>query len=160
MRCSLAATRCLVHDIVIREANPSDYIDQIRELTQDNWRETGFDFPLDINVAMYEALYAAGCLICQVALDRDNEVIGYSTAFVGPHPFNPAVVMCESNALFVHRDFRSGVVPGRLIVETERAAKRKGATRMSWNTRAGTSLAAIFARRGYYVADQVVMRGL
>lgn len=145
---------------MIREVDPSDFTDQIGALTAANWAETGLDFELDINWELYAALHAAGHVICLVAFDHDGEPIGYSTAFIGPHVFSRTIVTCESNALFVRSDHRVGVLPGRLIIETERVAKERGATHMSWNTRAGTALAATLARRGYTVADQVVMREL
>ena len=145
--------------IEIREVRVGDYLDQVGALAALNWAETGFDFPLDPSRAHYEALDAAGVLIAVAALD-DGVLVGYCTAVVSPHPFNPTVVCCASDALFVHPDYRGGSTGARLILEAERVATERGAMRMLWHTRAGTPLAAVLTRRGYEPADITVMKRL
>ena len=79
-------------------------------------------------------------------------------ALVQPHLFNPAVVCCLSDALFVHPERRGGTLGARLIAATEQQARSMGATRMLWHTRAGTPLAQVLRKRGYAEADTVVMK--
>ncbi len=141
----------------LRLVNPADWIDAIRSLLADNWAETGFDFELAPDVARYGALHDAGALFALAALDGD-EVVGYCTAVVGAHLFNPAVLVASHDALFVARKWRGGTVAARLIAAAEAEAKRRGASRFCWHTRAGTGMAAMLERRGYRPADVVVFK--
>lgn len=145
--------------VTVEAVRISDHAESARALFAANWDETGFDFPLDLDVGRYQALQDAGVLFALAAFE-DGEIIGYSTAAVTPHAFNPAITFCASDALFVRRDKRCGSAAARLIKATEREASRRGARRMLWHTRAGTPLAETFRRRGYLPADVVVMKEL
>ena len=138
-------------------ARIAEHADSVRELFAANWAETGFDFPLEPDIAQYQALQDAGALFALAAW-HGADIVGYSSAFVQPSLFNPAVVCCASDALFVHPSFRAGTLGARLIVATEDEARRRGASRMLWHTRAGTPLARAMLRRGYQPADTVVMK--
>ena len=145
--------------IEIREVRVGDYLDQVGagrpELGGDR-----VDLPLDLSRAHYEALDAAGVLFALAALD-DGALVGYCTAVVSPHPFNPAVVCCASDALFVHPDYRSGSTGARLILEAERAQRNRARRHAhALAHRSGTPLAAMLTRRGYEPADITVMKRL
>lgn len=135
----------------------ADYADCVRELFAANWAETGFDFELAPDIGQYQALQDAGALFALAAW-RGADIVGYSSAFVQPHLFNPAVVCCASDALFVHPALRAGTLGARLMMSTEAEARRRGASRMLWHTRAGTPLAKTLLRRGYQPADVIVMK--
>lgn len=144
----------------IAEVNIAEHVDRCLALLDENWAETGFDFPLDPDRRQYIAAQEAGILFALAAFDGE-EVVGYSTAFVSPHHFNPAVVMCHSDALFVARSHRDSSAGARLIAETERVARERGAHRMLWHTRAGTALADVLSSRpAYQPADVVVVKDL
>lgn len=143
----------------IRIVSPVDHFDQIEALLRMNWTETGFDFPLEPDRAMYQRMSEAGVLFALAAF-RGGEIVGYCTVIVSPHLFNPAVVIASNDALFVHPDHRRGTVSGRLIREAEDEARRRGASRFLWHCRAGTGLARMLKRHGYQPADDVVMRSL
>jgi GNAT superfamily N-acetyltransferase len=68
--------------------------------------------------------------------------------------------MGSNDALFVMPEYRSTMVPGRLIKLAEAEAAKRGATHFYWHTRAGTPLAETLERHGYTPADVVVMRKL
>lgn len=142
---------------MIREVNAVDYIDSIASLASENWSETGFDFEMKLDRELYQKLQNSGCLISLAAFDGDD-VIGYATATVAPHIFNTSVQVCMSSALFVAKDKRNSTVPGRLILETEKAAKQRGARFMIWQTRAGTGLADTLRKRGYADSDVAVIK--
>ena len=55
-------------------------------------------------------------------------------------------------------DTDGGTVAARLIAAAEAEAKRRGASRFCWHTRAGTGMAAMLERRGYRPADVVVFK--
>lgn len=142
----------------IEEIEPGT-IYQALDLLGQNWGETGFDFTLQPDLSLYERMADAGLLIALGAFEGDA-LVGYSTAFCSPHHFNPDIVFCHSDALFVLPEHRAGGAGARLIVATETAAKARGAHRICWHTRAGTSLAAVLERRGYRPADIIVTRSL
>lgn len=145
--------------IEVREASLTQNIDNMMALMQENWEETGFDFPFNPHVDRFKALEAAGLLIAIGAFDGDK-VVGYSLASVGPHDFNPLTIMCTSVALFVPKRLRKSTVGARLMLVTERVARERGATRMLWHTRADTRLGESLSKRGYVNCDVVMMKGL
>ena len=144
--------------MLIREFNPLDYMDQIGPLLSANWAETGFDFPLELNRELYSKAHEAGLLIC-LGLFDGAELVGYCTGMVSPHLFNPEVKLYVVDALYVRDDHR-GVQAARLILDTERTARERGATHLMWMTRAGTPLHTTFAKRGYELADISMIRRL
>lgn len=144
----------------IVEVNPAEHIDSVHALLRENWDETGFDFDLQPDAEAYRRAAAAGVLFALAAYDGD-QVVGYSTAFVTPHHFNPSLIVAHTDALFVSKPYRAGTAGGRLLAETERVAKARGAHRICWHTRAGTTLADTLARRpGYTPVDVIVQKEL
>lgn len=143
----------------LREFRVADHIDSIRELLAMNWAETGFDFELKPNVALYQEMQDRGLLVVIGAFDGDT-IVGYSTAVVSPHAFNPEVLTAATDALFVHPDYRKGLTAARLVYATEEESKRRGAQFIVWHTRAGTSFAKMLEKRGYEPADVCVVRRL
>jgi GNAT superfamily N-acetyltransferase len=143
--------------LAIREIQAADHIGNVQDLLAENWAETGFDFDLRPDVEMVRRLQDAGLLFVLGAFDGDT-LVGYSSAMVSPHTYNPSIICCNSDALFVLRPWRKTSVGARLIAETERVAAARGAVRMLWHTRAGTPLAAALERRGYAPADVIVMK--
>lgn len=126
------------------------------DLMADNWAETGFDFEFSPSVEMYQRAVSSGVMFALAAVDGE-ELIGYCTMVVSNHMHNPSVTFAASDALFVRKE-RRGVVSARLITAAEDEAKRRGATRVLWHTRAGTGLSRTLERRGYKPADVVVMK--
>lgn len=143
--------------LTIREIQAAEYVGKVQDLLADNWFETGFDFELKIDTAMLQRLQDANLYFVMGAF-IDAELVGYSSAMIAPHTYNPAVICCSSDALFVRRAFRKTSAGARLILATERHAASMGASRMMWHTRAGTPLAACLERRGYQPADVIVMK--
>lgn len=139
--------------------NPAEWIPRIGDLLAANWAETGFDFPFAPDVAAYGRMFDAGMLFAAAALDGD-EVIGYCTVAVTPHPHNPAVRIAGNDALFVAPAYRKGTAAGRLLKAVEAEAKRRGAVRMVWHCRAGTDLTDMLVRHGYAPVDILVMKEL
>lgn len=143
--------------IEVREVKIADHIEAVQALIAANWAETGFDFPLAIDWARYCTLQDAGVAFAVAALDGE-QIVGYSTAFLTRQIFNPSVVACMSDALFVAPEYRKCSAAFKLIKATERIGEARGAHRMMWCTRAGTSFAKVLARRGYAEADVVMTR--
>lgn len=145
--------------IQVRESRIADYIDKTSELMQANWDETGFDFPLNLNKEMYVRFEQMGILVVIGAFDGD-EVVGYSIASVLPHPYNPEIACCNSDCLFLRKDYRHTNAGARLVLETERVAKQRGAHRMLWHARGDTEFVDVLLKRNYEVADVILMKRL
>lgn len=128
-----------------------------RDIVEANWAETGFDIPFAPNVEFYEQAEAVGAWFGLAAYDEEK-LIGYSSAWVHRHPFNPAFVVAASEALYVKPAYRFSTATGRLIKATEQEAKKIGASRFMWHTRAGTPFADMLRKRGYEDLDVIVMK--
>lgn len=145
--------------LVVREVSFSEHIDSVGKLLADNWKETGFGFDFELDVGAYRRFETLGLLLAVAAFDGES-IIGYSTAMIAPHPYNPGIVCANSDALFVQPAYRNGRTALLLLRETERAAKSRNARYMLWHTRGGTRFADMLERRGYAPADVIMMREL
>jgi GNAT superfamily N-acetyltransferase len=141
--------------------NPAEIILFASELTQAHWDEAGFNlgFGLDLDDTVYDAAHECGIMHAVIALD-DEQLVGYAVYYVCKHNFNPAFTVAASEALYVHPTYRGGLCAARLIRCAESHAKSLGAVLFSWHCRAGTSLDAVLARRGYEPTDIVMSRRL
>ena len=139
---------------MIREINPLEYFDKISDMLADHWGEVGFDFELDLNRDLYQALYEADLLITLGAFDGD-ELIGYASAFIGPHLMSRKVVQCEVNAVFVKPEHR-GAISGQIIREINRFALARGANRISWLLHPDCEFASALLSRGQKVTEQSI----
>lgn len=143
----------------IRLIDPVETYPQAKALIEANWAETGFDFALELDLGMYRTMTDCGLLFALGAFDKD-ELVGYCAVMVVRHIFNKNVIVASNNALFVAPDYRKSLLPGRLILRAEKEAKARGASRFSWQCRAGTRLAEMLKRHGYTPVDIAVMKGL
>lgn len=147
--------------MTIREVNIAEQYAAALPLLRENWQETGFGFEFAPDLARYAAMQAAGCLIALGAFDDAGAMIGYCTAVVTGHAFNPAVRVCSSDGLFMRHDCRGGFISNKLMLEVERIARENyGAQFMAWHTRAGTPVAVMMLAHGYEAADTVVLKRL
>lgn len=148
--------------IEVKEVAFLDMIDRVRaEVLPEHWAEVEEDFGFEcrLDTSVYERMQAFDCLICVVAFDS-YKIAGYSTAIVLPHPYNPSIVCCNSDTLFVRKAYRNGRTAYRIMQEVERLARQRGANRMMWHTRGKTNFASSLARRGYELSDVIMMKEL
>ncbi len=96
----------------------------------------------------YRALENTGALLALVAYAGD-EIVGYSTAFFGPHLHCTGLRYAHSDALYVKPEHRRGGLGVALVRETERLARERGARMVMWHARPGTVLEKILPRLGY-----------
>lgn len=131
--------------------------DEALPLMRRNWAETGFAFPFDPSREMYRQLQELGLMVA-VGAFVEGALVGYATAIVTVHHFNPAVRWCGSDALYVLPEHRAAAFGARLIKAIERRAAQAGASWIAWHTRAGTPLADTMLRHGYTMGDTVVIK--
>lgn len=135
----------------------NQYFEEAKPLFEKNWAETGFDFPLDLQLPVLDALQQTGKWFCLGAFNANNELIGYSSAVVCQHHFNQAITFCATDAMFLLPAYRNTLLGAGLIVKTEYEAGLRGAQYITWHTRASTDLAQAFEKRGYTYADHVMI---
>jgi GNAT superfamily N-acetyltransferase len=131
-------------------------IDEMWSLLAAHWDEVAKNkqvMVLKPDRAKYEMLEAQGALLCLAAIEPDGEIVGYSVSFVGPHIHYADLVVANNDVLFLREDLRPSSIGLRLLKETERAAKAKGARLMLWHAKEHTALAKIMPRMGYGVQD-------
>lgn len=145
--------------IEVREGSLKDNIDAMHALFSANWAETGFDFPLQLDTERYKQFEALGILVIVGAFDGEK-VVGYSLASVLPHPFNPSVVFCNSDVLFLLKEYRHTTAGARLMAVTRRGARDRGAKKIFWHARGNTGFAEMLRNRGLHLADEVFMEDL
>jgi GNAT superfamily N-acetyltransferase len=138
--------------------NPAEVMPGIAALLRENWSETGFGFEFAPDAGTYQRAVDLGVMFIIAAYD-DPHLIGYCTMTVTPHLHNPAIKVAVNDALFVRPD-RRGYAAGRLMLEAEREAVRRGATQVVWRTRIGTDLPAALAKRGYVPVDIGMLKEL
>lgn len=143
----------------IRAIDFAECIPHIGDLLQAHFAEMGFDFPFAISADMYRTLDNAGVLMAFAAY-KNGQVIGYCTAMLAPHTFNPAILFALHDLLFVSLAHRKAGIGRQLMAAAENEAKKRGAHRFLWHTHAGTPLAGALERQGYKPIDVVVMKGL
>lgn len=83
--------------------------------------EVDLEFPLNVNVAMYKRLAAAGVLRIFTARD-DARLVGYATFIVGPSHHRD-MICAHEDALYVTPDFRKGRLALKLIHYAEEVLK-------------------------------------
>lgn len=147
--------------MTIREINIDEHWERALPLMHAHWSEAGFDwaFSFDPSRNRYKAMQDAGICFALGAF-VDEQLVGYCSAVLSGHAFNPALLMCISDAIYLLPMYRGSFLAGRLILATEHAAKTRGATVIAWHTRSGTHQAAMLESHGYLGADAIVMKGL
>ncbi len=102
----------------------------------------------------YRALEQNGALLALVAY-RGDEIAGYSINFTGPHLHYSGLRYAQNDVLYVKPEHRGGRLGVRLMRETERLARERGARMMMWHAKPGTALEQMLPRMRYGVQDIV-----
>lgn len=144
-------------EFIIAETTVSDKLDALLPLLRmhrDELATARHLMALAPNVDAYRALENTRSLLALVAY-RGEEIAGYSINFIGPHLHYSGLRYAHNDALFIRPQFRGGRLGLRLMRETERLAKERGARLMMWHAKPGTALERILPRMGYGVQDIV-----
>lgn len=128
----------------------ADKIAHCSSLIDEHWHESARNKHLMVlkpDVARYASLEALGCLLSLVAY-VDDEVVGYSVNVIGPHLHYSDLICAHNDVLFVAKSHRESPLGLRLVRDTERACKARGAHLMLWHAKENTTLAKILPRMG------------
>lgn len=128
----------------------------------DNWQESGLaddKLMLDPDVAKYCQMEELGMVFCLAAFSGDR-IVGYSMNFVVQHMHASKTVFAGNDVIFVTQEFRNSRAGLMLIKETEREAKRRGASMMVWGAKPDTALATLVQRLGYVQREISFVKGI
>lgn len=107
----------------------------------------------------YIACEQAGAFFVLTARE-DGRLVGYSANFIAQHLHYSALRYANNDLLFLAKTHRKGSLGLRLIRETEREAKARGAQMMVWHAKENTNMDAVLAKTGYRVQDIMYSRVL
>jgi predicted GNAT superfamily acetyltransferase len=147
---------------VMREISVDDALFQSEGLFQRHWSELATNKDLMVlkpDVERYKILEKGGVLLAIGAFLRE-ELVGYSVSFITHHMHYADLIHCQNDILFVDKPHRKGAIGIKLMLETEKLAKERGAHLMCWHAKKDTSLAGMLPRMGYRVQDIVFSKGL
>lgn len=129
-------------------------------LTQ-HWEESARNkqlMILDPDYEKYDKLEEMGVLI-SLAAYSDGLLVGYSVNFLQPH-MHYSKLMCGYNDLLYVDDSHRSSIGLKLIRETQKVLKERGAKLMLWHAKVNTKLSAILPRLGCNVQEIIYSQEL
>jgi GNAT superfamily N-acetyltransferase len=141
--------------VEMREITVDECLAQSEGMFQRHWTELATNKEMMVlrpDVERYRILELGGCLI-SIGAFLGDELIGYSVNFVTHHMHYSDLIVCQNDILYVDKPHRKGATGIRLILETEKVAKARGAHMVGWHAKPGTALEGLLPRMGYRVQD-------
>lgn len=149
--------------VEIRESSLDEMFAQANVLFSEHWDELALNkhiMVLKPNEPAYRALERDGRLLLLGAF-RGGEIVGYSWNILHNNLHYADLRMCQNDLIFVSKDRRHGGRLGlKLIKETERFAKERGAQLMLWHAKQGTTLESVMPKLGCKVQDIIFSKEL
>jgi GNAT superfamily N-acetyltransferase len=108
---------------------------------------------LKIDWNKYRNLEKNGIMFSLVLRNENSVIVGYSVILVMPNMHFSDLIQAYSDTIYVHPKHRNTTWGIKLIKQTEKLAKEKGAKLMLWHGREGSVFSSIMPRLGYYVQD-------
>lgn len=139
-----------------------DKAEQIATLLEEHWQESARNKSLMVlkpDVAKYKAMEDSGALLSLIAY-VDDRIVGYSVNFLIPHLHYADLMVCSNDVLFVSKEHRESPLGLKLIRDTKRLAKARGAGLMLWHAKEGTALANLLPKLGCKVQEIVFSEAL
>lgn len=146
--------------IDVRVEQYATVIGEIKPLLELHWQEIATDrdaIPLDPNFEQYRAMEAAGNLVILTAREA-GALIGYSIFFLIRHPHYQSTVFAMNDILFVTPAKRGGRAGLRLIRESERVMRERGASKISWHIKAMHDFSPLLHRIGYATEEIILAK--
>lgn len=127
-----------------------------------HWEETESGIiptPPNLDVEKYEMLEEMGMMFSLFAY-ADGVRVGYALNFITQAMHYKDITLCNCDALFVAKEHRKSSLGIKLIRETQRIAKERGALEMLWTAKPDTELARILPRMGFNLQEIVFNKKL
>lgn len=149
-------------EVAIRLCSVADMANHAPALLREHWEEVAklkHLFVLNPDWQAYEEFESSGLLLALAAWEGDK-LVGYSANVIHKNRHYRDVAMCQNDVLFVassHRGTSTGI---RLMRETERMAKERGAQVVLWHAKPNSTLDRMLGREGsaYHVQDIIYAR--
>ena len=106
------------------------FLDEAEELLKLHWEELALNkdkVKLNPDKEKYNLLQDLGILSNIVVYDTSNKVVGYSVILSQPHAHYKESIYASVDVVYVDPKPRSSSLGARLLLDTERVAKEKGA---------------------------------
>ena len=148
--------------VAIREIRATEWIEQAWRLLEAHREELTTNKGLMIlkpDISTYEMLESKNALLSLGAFDGD-EIVGYSVNIMAHNLHYSDLMMCQSDVLYVREDKRQGPAGLKLMRETERLAKERGAQMMLWHAKPDTNLNALLPHLNYSVQETIYTKVL
>lgn len=108
---------------------------------------------------VYKCLEDNGQLFTLIA-ECDNKMVGYSVNTLTPHLHYMDVMVCANDLLFVLKEYRNSPLGIKLIKETEKLARERGAQVMTWHAKPNTPLDKILPRLSNNLHEHIYTKEL
>lgn len=116
-------------------------------------------FVLNPDYETYFTLQDNNKLLTLVIQDGDS-IVGYSVNILNKNLHYADVIMCSNDLIYIHPSYRKGMLGIRLIKETEKLAKQKGAHIMYWHAKPDTNLAKLLPKMNAGLHEQIYLKEL
>jgi GNAT superfamily N-acetyltransferase len=133
-------------------------------LLREHWAEIAMYQDLQILDPQYEKYREAeqknALIICTARDAGDRALIGYHVTFVIPMLHYKTVIGALDDIHYIRPDYRQGWTGVKLIKFAERMARERGAHLSIARAKAKSQHAALYARLGYDLSDEVFLKRL
>lgn len=153
----ISAAPATTRTVELRELGAAHFLDIAMPLLAEHREELATDKALMVlkpDVARYIALDEMGALLV-IGAFINGRLVGYSVNIIHANLHYSDLVMCQNDVLFVSKAHRKGSLGLRLIRETQRRGKARGAMIMLWHAKPGTNLDKLMPRMGGAVQDVI-----
>lgn len=110
---------------------------------------------LNPNLAAYRTLEESGSLIALGAFDSRG-MIGYCVSIITRHLHDADLIYVANDVLYVANTYRGSMAGGRLMQETERIGRERGAKLVCWTAKPQTALYEILKKHDGYAVHEVM----
>jgi len=144
--------------ISILEINASEWLEKAAPLMELHWEEvakdTGVPRP-NMDKGYLELAEEAGRMFT-LGMFNDEELIGYSMNDIGATLNFDNLVIADNQGIFIKKEYRARLLGVRLIHETEKLAKKRGATRFKMHTYMDSRADKLLRRLQGYSAYDII----
>lgn len=134
------------------------FLPEALPLLRGQWSEVGScpqAHALDVDMALYASIEQAGALHITTARTADATLVGYAIYFVHDYPHVQQVCMAQSDALYLHPDYRKGFAGLRLLQAAEHALEGRGVNNIMQTCTRKKDFGVLLRRMGYVNTETV-----
>lgn len=134
-------------------------LDELEPLFKLNTRETGTDARFEINKLTYVKMAMVGAYVGISVRDMDGKCVGYAGYSVTDHLYHPDYRLGNQDTLYVHPDYRKGMVGVKLIKFSEKILKENYKVNLViQHSTVRHDISRLLGRLGYNEADTTFIK--